>query len=61
MENSTLTPFPCDAALAIAYVHWQELADVYEPMVALKNGTLFPALNKPFYGRRARCGQQTRR
>ncbi|MBQ8683354.1 MAG: spore coat associated protein CotJA [Clostridia bacterium] len=61
MENSSaFTPFPSDAALAIAYVRWQELEDVYEPEMALKHGTLFPCLNKPFYGRRARYGQQKR-
>ena len=60
MDNSTATPFPCDAALAIAYVRWQELEEVYEPEAALKHGTLFPSMNKPFYGRRARCGQQKR-
>ena len=51
-------PFPADTALAIAYVRWQDLNDVYEPEVALKNGTLFPELDKPFYGRRARYGMQ---
>ena len=51
---------PKDPALGIAYVRWQELEEVYEPLEALKNGTLFPELNKPFYGRRARCGHQTR-
>ena len=60
MGNKHMEPMPCEPALAIAYVRWQELADVYEPMAALKNGTLFPELNKPFYGRRARCGHKVR-
>ena len=57
MENSTLAPFPAQAAHAIAYVRWQELEEIYEPETALKQGTLFPCLDKPFYGRRARCGK----
>ena len=59
-NNTGMAAMPCDPALGIAYVRWQELEDVYEPMTAFKNGTLFPELNKPFYGRRARCGQQAR-
>ena len=54
-------PFPADASLAIAYVRWQELGNVYEPEEALAHGTLFPCLDKPFYGRRARYDMQTRR
>jgi len=49
----SMKQFPQDAALAIAYIRWQQLQDVYEPEVALCHGTLFPELNKPFYGRRA--------
>ena len=56
MQHEAKAPFPCDAALAVAYVRWQELQEVYEPIIGLCNGTIFPELNKPFYGRRARCG-----
>ena len=59
-KDHGMAVMPCEPALAIAYIRWQELEDVYEPMAALKNGTLFPDLNKPFYGRRARCGYQAR-
>ena len=38
--------------LAMAYVPWQELGCTYEPMQALRAGTIFPELDKPFYGRR---------
>lgn len=56
--DMTMHAFPCDTAHAIAYVQWQNLEDVYEPEKALYcHGTLFPELNKPFYGRRGRCGQ----
>lgn len=58
MNHQTKTPFPMDPAFAIAYVRWQTLSNVYEPEEALGQGTLFPELNKPFYGRRARYGMQ---
>ncbi len=58
MNQQAKTPFPDDPALAIAYVRWQELDQVYEPDKALGQGTLFPQLDKPFYGRRARYGMQ---
>ena len=58
MNPHTMTAFPEETAYAIAYVKWQELSEVYEPEEAWKCGTLFPELNKPFYGRRARHGMQ---
>ena len=61
MNHHTKMPIPEDPALAIAYVRWQEMGSRYEPEEALTHGTLFPDLDKPFYGRRARDGMQTRR
>ena len=58
MNHHAKTPFPEDPALAIAYVRWQELENVYEPEEAYAHGTIFPCLDKPFYGRRARYGMQ---
>ncbi|MBQ4332874.1 MAG: spore coat associated protein CotJA [Clostridia bacterium] len=58
MNEKSKPAFPCEPALAIAHVRWQELCDVYEPEKALNRGTLFPELDKPFYGRRARYGMQ---
>ena len=58
MNHQAKPLFPEDPAYAIAYVRWQELSTVYEPEEALKQGTLFPELDKPFYGRRARYGMQ---
>ena len=57
-DTSVKAPIPEDPALAIAYVRWQNLCDVYDPEKALTQGTLFPDLDKPFYGRRARYGMQ---
>ena len=61
MNHQNRSAFPEDTALAIAYVKWQEFGDVYEAEEGFRHGTIFPALDKPFYGRRARCGMQARR
>lgn len=37
--------------VAMAYVPWQHFHDVYEPDKALSYGTIFPELNKPFFGK----------
>ena len=46
-DESLCGPLP----LAMAYVPMQQFEETYEPEQALDNGTLFPALNKPFLGR----------
>ncbi|NBH13208.1 spore coat associated protein CotJA [Lachnospiraceae bacterium] len=38
-------------AIAMAYVPWQFMSETYEPDKALQYGTIFPELNKPFYGK----------
>lgn len=38
--------------LAMGYVPWQNFECTYEPAQALKAGTIFPELDKPFFGRR---------
>lgn len=38
-------------SLAMAYVPWQEAGSMYSPLDALKRGTLFPELFKPFCGK----------
>ena len=58
MNHHAKTPFPEDPALAIAYVRWQQWGNLYEPEEAYTHGTIFPDLDKPFYGRRARYGMQ---
>lgn len=37
--------------VAMAYVPWQNFNKTYEPQKALKVGTIFPELDKPFTGR----------
>lgn len=40
--------------IAMAYVPWQHLENVYENLEeAFMIGTIFPELNKPFTGRRS--------
>ena len=39
-------------AIGMAYVPWQQFGCTYEPMQGLQAGTIFPELEKPFYGRR---------
>ncbi len=47
MKGDPLAGLP----VGMAYVPWQYFRDVYEPDKALQYGTIFPELNKPFYGR----------
>lgn len=47
-----VTPLPEDPQVAMAYVPFQQLGSVYTAERALDAGTLFPELDKPFYGRR---------
>ncbi len=42
---------------AMAYVPWQELEAMYPPETALRQGTLFPELDKPFEGRTIMKGE----
>jgi len=52
-QSAIRTPLPPDPALAMAYVPFQQqIREVYTPQEAFDNGTLFPELNKPFYGER---------
>ena len=45
-DNCLCTDQPI--SLAMAYVKDQTLGEIYSPSDALKNGTLFPELNKPY-------------
>ena len=38
--------------LTMAYVPWQNFGCTYEPAQGLQAGTIFPELDKPFYGRK---------
>lgn len=45
------TALPADPQVAMAYVPFQLDKTAYAPERALMEGSLFTALNKPFYGR----------
>lgn len=46
------TPLPENPVPAMAYIPYQMWGETYEPERAFDAGTLFPILDKPFYGRR---------
>ncbi|MBR5774397.1 MAG: spore coat associated protein CotJA [Clostridia bacterium] len=55
-KPSTISPpdlpsLPSDTVVAMAYVPFQQLRSVYGAEDGLRNGTLFPCLNKPFIGK----------
>lgn len=45
------TKFPKDTSLAMAYIPLQETLEIYDNETGLKNGTIFPDLNKEFKGK----------
>ncbi len=52
-NSSDMCPFekfPKNASVTMAYVPFQLDRTTYNPYEALKNGTLFITLNKPFFG-----------
>lgn len=54
-EQYGLTRFPKDTVEAMAYVPFQpENAETYTPTQGFATGTMFPSLNKQFYG--SKCG-----
>ena len=38
-------------SVAMQYVPWQHWSRIYSPEEGLQCGTIFPELNKPFYGK----------
>ena len=48
-SNSDTSPCKYSKSLAMVYPEKQEWCGIYDPNVALINGTIFEALNKPFY------------
>lgn len=52
MQNKDTESYFMDYPVGMCYVPWQILGPVYESLeIAFQEGTLFPELNKPFYGR----------
>lgn len=50
MSCNVSDSFEMGAALAMAYVPFQNWENIYDPHMALKAGTLFKDLEKRFYG-----------
>lgn len=46
--QDTISRFPAETPLAMAYVPFQNFENEYETAVAFNKGTLFPELDKPF-------------
>ena len=51
MQSGFTSALPEDPVVAMAYVPFQTDPTTYDEMKALKVGTLFPVLDKPFKGR----------
>ena len=51
ISSPDLSPLPSDTVVAMAYVPFQQLKSIYGAQDGLKNGTMFPCLNKPFLGK----------
>lgn len=51
MADYGLSPLPNDTVEAMAYVPFQQQnSKTYSPAHALEAGTVYPVLDKPFYG-----------
>lgn len=50
--GATMSRFPAETPVAMAYVPFQLETSTYSPEEALCVGTLFPVLDKPFTGKR---------
>ncbi|MCL2509229.1 MAG: spore coat associated protein CotJA [Oscillospiraceae bacterium] len=46
--DMSLPSLPADAAIAMAYVPFQTDTTMYDEIMALDRGTVFPACDKPF-------------
>ena len=54
-EQYGLSKFPENTSEAMAYVPFQmNNSPTYTPVQGFASGTMFPTLNKPFYG--SKCG-----
>lgn len=51
LKNRSRSQFPQDYSLAMAYIPLQEKLKIYPDDEGFDKGTIFPELNKPFYGR----------
>ena len=58
MEDYGLTPLPDNTAPTMAYIPFQQLnSKTYSPAQALEAGTVYPVLDKPFFGSKCTGGK----
>ena len=57
-ESYGLSPFPSDTAETMAYIPFQQHnSKLYSPAQALEAGTVYPILDKPFFGSKCTGGK----
>lgn len=57
LSDYGISPFPSQTSEAMVYIKYQKNNPMtYNPTQALEIGTMFPCLDKPFYG--SRCGEE---
>ena len=54
-KAEVMSAFPENVSVAMAYVPFQRFTEVYSCEKALKQGTIFPCLDKPFMMGCAKC------
>ena len=52
-KDSSMSAFPAETPVGMAYVPYQQWKNIYEPAVGIDRGTIFEDLDKPFLGDRA--------
>ena len=58
MQSYGLAPLPSRTVEAMAYVPFQQYGSkTYSPAQALESGTVYPVLDKPFYGSKCQGGK----
>lgn len=58
MMDYGIAPLPVDAAETMAYVPFQQCgSSLYSPAQSLEAGTVFPILDKPFFGSKCQGGK----
>ena len=50
LNKHAISPFPAEPVVAMAYIPYQNPTVIYSAEQGLQRGTLFPCLDKPFYG-----------
>ena len=58
IEEYGISPLPDKTSEAMAYVPFQQYnSKTYSPAQALEMGTVYPVLNKPFFGNKCSGGK----